>query len=165
MPWARAAQVHNATGLRACSISYEQAIGAPVVIDKVVETGSNGKEATVMHVERVRCVDEYLGHAQQQHASGPRGKDKGGKAAAAGGTGRGGGGGSNASHIPPVIHLKASQRYPTHEYAFSLLHDCLSAAESAHLRATPAARGGNRTLIGQQALWAHGLSRRLAGDD
>ena len=27
-----------------------------------------------------------------------------------------------------MLHLKASQRYPTQEYAFALLHDCLTAA-------------------------------------
>ena len=52
-----------------------------------------------------------------------------------------------------MMHLKAAQRYPTHEYAFSLLHDCMSAAEAAVTTSASA----SYAALAAQLLWGHGL--------
>jgi hypothetical protein len=63
---------------------------------------------------------------------------------------------------PVVLHLKAAQRYPLHEYSFSLLHECLVAAEAMQLTAesiedksADAARRHSELVA--QVLWTHGV--------
>ena len=124
-------------------------MGAPVVVDKVVERMPPSKKDGLpieheAHIERVRCANDYI--------SDPLAVLPGGRHNAAASSYERG-----TLLLPPVIHLKASQRYPTHEYAFSLLHDCLSAAEAARLREAVHATDGNRSHLHSQALWAHGL--------
>ena len=60
-----------------------------------------------------------------------------------------------------VLHLRAAQRYPTHEHGFTLAHDCLTTA-----LATSAVAHQNRRhpapshdLLKAQVLWAHGISQ------
>ena len=60
---------------------------------------------------------------------------------------------SGALGGPVMMHLKAAQRYPTHEYAFSLLHDCMTAAEAATTTGTNA----GYAALAAQILWGHGL--------
>jgi len=62
-----------------------------------------------------------------------------------------------------MLHLKASQRYPTHEYAFTLLHDCLTAATLAHDDRLASGEGQLAAdarreygFIATQILWARG---------
>ena len=62
-----------------------------------------------------------------------------------------------------MLHLKASQRYPTHEYAFALLHDCLTAATLAHDDRLASGEGQLAAdarreygFIATQILWARG---------
>ena len=63
-----------------------------------------------------------------------------------------------------MLHLKASQRYPTHEYAFALLHDCLTSATLAHDDRLASGEGrlaadARREYgsIAMQILWARGV--------
>ena len=63
-----------------------------------------------------------------------------------------------------MLHLKASQRYPTHEYAFALLHDCLTSATLAHDDRLASGEGrlaadARREYgsIALQILWARGV--------
>ena len=59
------------------------------------------------------------------------------------------------------MHLKAAQRYPTHEYAFSLLHDCMSTAEAAELLLQIQLQSPNRAprRAGSKPVLDHAASR------
>ena len=57
-----------------------------------------------------------------------------------------------------VLHLKAANRAPSHQFALGVLHDCLTAAEAASLRAEPGGGvGGALRALRAQMLWSRGL--------
>ena len=124
----------------------EATVGTPIANEKVPDPSANGEIRTR---ERVMCPGEFLSGAEFSPKLDRRG----------------------LVSYPPLVHLKASARYPTHEHAFSQLHDCLTVAELAHLhRAMKAAAVGSQhnlngtmhqarkriQMITSQILWSHG---------
>ena len=123
----------------------EATVGTPIANEKVPDPSANGEIRTR---ERVMCPGEFLSGAEFSPKLDRRG----------------------LVSYPPLVHLKASARYPTHEHAFSQLHDCLTVAELAYLhRAMRAAAVGSHNLNGtmhqarkriqmitSQILWSHG---------
>jgi len=169
-------RMHASSGLRVCALPYAATVGTPIAGEKVAQKGADGKEAMVTR-ERVLCPEQFLA---MDHAVGASAGD-----GAAGGGVRAGGirrrrrrsstlAGSDLSDMSDpngvpdlsgvaMLHLKASQRYPTHELAFALLHDCLTAATLAFDYSLIQAQGEHAAAaqreydsIASQILWSRG---------